>query len=193
MKKLLAILLAAIMLLSLAACGENTDNPSGNENTPGTSQSEGQGGTENQGGEDAKEWNENNWQEFLAENFGLSNVSNPGGTVGVVRNASGQIKHIIFDDMPESFNYEEYVGQIWDICVGAAKDGSPQLSARSRGRDKSREIACNARACGGISCPSAAPDPPSGIRSRGSRGLSGCGSALRTERSGSLRRGRSDP
>ena len=39
MKKLLAILLAAIMLLSLAACGNNNDNPSGSENNPGTSQS----------------------------------------------------------------------------------------------------------------------------------------------------------
>ena len=40
MKKLLAILLAAIMLLSLAACGNNDDNPSGSENNPGTSQSD---------------------------------------------------------------------------------------------------------------------------------------------------------
>ena len=38
MKRLFAILIAAMMLLSLAACGENTDNPSGNENNPGTSQ-----------------------------------------------------------------------------------------------------------------------------------------------------------
>ena len=51
MKKVLAILLAAMMLLSLAACGNNDDNPSGSENNPGTSQSDNQGGTENQGGE----------------------------------------------------------------------------------------------------------------------------------------------
>jgi len=38
MKKLLAILLAGLMMLSFAACGTN-DNPSGSENTPGTSQS----------------------------------------------------------------------------------------------------------------------------------------------------------
>lgn len=38
MKKLFALLLALMMVFALAACGENTDNPSGNENNPGTSQ-----------------------------------------------------------------------------------------------------------------------------------------------------------
>ena len=52
MKRILALLLAAMMLLSLAACGNNDDNPSGSENNPGTSQSDNQGGTENQGGEE---------------------------------------------------------------------------------------------------------------------------------------------
>ena len=52
MKKVLAILLAAMMLLSLAACGNNDDNPSGSENNPGTSQSDNQGGEENKGGEE---------------------------------------------------------------------------------------------------------------------------------------------
>ena len=55
MKKVLAILLAAMMLLSLAACTNNDDNPSGSENNPGTSQSDNQGGTENQGGEEKAE------------------------------------------------------------------------------------------------------------------------------------------
>ena len=54
MKKLLAILLAAIMLLSLAACDTGDDpNPSGSNN-PGTSQNDTPGGTENQGGEENK-------------------------------------------------------------------------------------------------------------------------------------------
>ena len=68
MKKLLAILLAAMMLLSLAACGENTDNPSGNENNPGTSQSDNQGGTEDQGGEE-------NWMDA----YKMSNLVIPEG------------------------------------------------------------------------------------------------------------------
>ena len=51
MKKILAILLAAMMLLSLAACGNN-ETPSGSEgDNPGTSQTGNQGGSENQGGE----------------------------------------------------------------------------------------------------------------------------------------------
>ena len=48
MKKLLALLLAGLMMLSFAACGTN-DNPSGNEDNPGVSQS-GEN-NDNQGGE----------------------------------------------------------------------------------------------------------------------------------------------
>jgi len=46
MKKLLALLLAGLMLLSFVACGTN-DNPSGNEDNPGVSQSDNKGGEEN--------------------------------------------------------------------------------------------------------------------------------------------------
>jgi len=52
MKKLLALLLAGLMMLSFAACGTN-DNPSGNEDNPGVSQS-GEN-NDNQGGEENKE------------------------------------------------------------------------------------------------------------------------------------------
>ena len=44
MKKLLALLLALMMVLSLAACGGGDDTPSGNEDNPGVSQSDNQGG-----------------------------------------------------------------------------------------------------------------------------------------------------
>ena len=52
MKKLLALLLALMMIFALAACGENTDNPSGNENNPGISQTDesNNGGENNEGG-----------------------------------------------------------------------------------------------------------------------------------------------
>ena len=56
MKKLLAILLAAMMLLSLAACGDNNTTDPDKDN-PGVSQSgennDSQGGTENQGSENS--------------------------------------------------------------------------------------------------------------------------------------------
>ncbi len=53
MKKLLAILLAGLILFSLAACGNN-ETPSGSgENAPGTSQNNNQLGEENKQG---KEW-----------------------------------------------------------------------------------------------------------------------------------------
>ena len=54
MKKIFALLLAAVMLSSFAACDTGDDpNPSGSNN-PGTSQNDNPGGTENQGGEENK-------------------------------------------------------------------------------------------------------------------------------------------
>ena len=49
MKKLLAILLAAMMVFALAACGDN-NKPDADKDNPGTSQTDNQGG-ENNGGE----------------------------------------------------------------------------------------------------------------------------------------------
>ncbi|MBQ2819614.1 MAG: hypothetical protein IJF14_04445, partial [Clostridia bacterium] len=51
MKKILAILLALMMVFALAACGDNNTTDPDKDN-PGTSQSGNQGGTENQGGEE---------------------------------------------------------------------------------------------------------------------------------------------
>ena len=53
MKKLFALLIALMMVFSLAACDlGNTENP--NSDNPGTSQTDNQGGSENQGGEENK-------------------------------------------------------------------------------------------------------------------------------------------
>lgn len=46
MKKLFALLIALMMVISLAACGENTDKPSGDTDKPGVSQSGNNGGEE---------------------------------------------------------------------------------------------------------------------------------------------------
>ena len=53
MKKLFALLLAMMMIFSLAACGDNNTTDPDKDN-PGTSQTDNQGGSENQGGEENK-------------------------------------------------------------------------------------------------------------------------------------------
>ena len=87
MKKLLAILLAAMMLLSLAACGNNDDNPSGSENNPGTSQSDNQGGTENQGGESTNGGGENN------ETYDLTTVAGYFASYGYAESDFSTVKN----------------------------------------------------------------------------------------------------
>ena len=79
MKKLLAIILAALMLISLAACGNN-ETPSGSENNPGTSQSGDQGSTENQGGE------ENNSGTTEPDNTSNNSAGNNEGDTWTVEN-----------------------------------------------------------------------------------------------------------
>ena len=54
MKKLLALLLAAMMVFALAACDTGDDPKPSGSNNPGTSQNDTPGGTENQGGEENK-------------------------------------------------------------------------------------------------------------------------------------------
>lgn len=54
MKRILAILLAAMLVFSLAACGDNSDNP-GNTDNPGTSQTDNPGGnTDNPGNQEGQ-------------------------------------------------------------------------------------------------------------------------------------------
>ena len=60
MKKLLALLLALVMVFCLAACGlGGVEDPDTNEDTPGASQTENQGGEENKNTEDTTGGNEN--------------------------------------------------------------------------------------------------------------------------------------
>ena len=53
MKKILAILLAAMMVFALAACGNNEKPDPSNSDKPGTSQTDNQGGENNNGGENS--------------------------------------------------------------------------------------------------------------------------------------------
>ena len=94
MKKILAILLAAILLLSLVACGDNnTTDP--DKDSPGVSQS----GENNDGGdklntkreEAVKQANKDNWQQVVKDNFGVTVTVPDGWTVDIAKYAAGGV------------------------------------------------------------------------------------------------------
>ena len=95
MKKLLALLLAAMMLLSLAACGDNNTTDPDKDN-PGVSQS----GENNDGGdklntkreEAVKQANKDNWQQVVKDNFGVTVTVPDGWTVDIAKYAAGGVK-----------------------------------------------------------------------------------------------------
>ena len=95
MKKLLAILFAAMMLLSLAACGDNNTTDPDKDN-PGVSQS----GENNDGGdklntkreEAVKQANKDNWQQVVKDNFGVTVTVPDGWTVDIAKYAAGGVK-----------------------------------------------------------------------------------------------------
>ena len=94
MKKLLALLLAAMMLLSLAACGDNNTTDPDKDN-PGVSQS----GENNDGGdklntkreEAVKQANKDNWQQVVKDNFGVTVTVPDGWTVDIAKYAAGGV------------------------------------------------------------------------------------------------------
>ena len=95
MKKILAILLAAMMVFALAACGDNnTTDP--DKDSPGVSQS----GENNDGGdklntkreEAVKQANKDNWQQVVKDNFGVTVTVPDGWTVDIAKYAAGGIK-----------------------------------------------------------------------------------------------------
>ena len=95
MKKILAILLAAMMVFALAACGDNnTTDP--DKDSPGVSQS----GENNDGGdklntkreEAVKQANKDNWQQVVKDNFGVTVTVPDGWTVDIAKYAAGGVK-----------------------------------------------------------------------------------------------------
>ena len=95
MKKLLAILLAAMMVFALAACGDNNTTDPDKDN-PGVSQS----GENNDGGdklntkreEAVKQANKDNWQQVVKDNFGVTVTVPDGWTVDIAKYAAGGVK-----------------------------------------------------------------------------------------------------
>ena len=94
MKRILAIILAAMMLLSLAACGDNNTTDPDKDN-PGVSQS----GENNDGGdklntkreEAVKQANKDNWQQVVKDNFGVTVTVPDGWTVDIAKYAAGGV------------------------------------------------------------------------------------------------------
>ena len=94
MKKLLALLLAAMMVFALAACGDNNTTDPDKDN-PGTSQS----GENNDGGdklntkreEAVKQANKDNWQQVVKDNFGVTVTVPDGWIVNIAKYAAGGI------------------------------------------------------------------------------------------------------
>ena len=94
MKKILAILLAAMMVFALAACGDNNTTDPDKDN-PGISQS----GENNDGGdklntkreEAVKQANKDNWQQVVKDNFGVTVTVPDGWTVDIAKYAAGGI------------------------------------------------------------------------------------------------------
>ena len=95
MKKILALLLAAMMVFALAACGDNNTTDPDKDN-PGVSQS----GENNDGGDNlntkreeaVKQANKDNWQQVVKDNFGVTVTVPDGWTVDIAKYAAGGIK-----------------------------------------------------------------------------------------------------
>ena len=95
MKRIISILLAMMMLLSLAACGDNNTTDPDKDN-PGVSQS----GENNDSGdklntkreEAVKQANKDNWQQVVKDNFGVTVTVPDGWTVDIAKYAAGGVK-----------------------------------------------------------------------------------------------------
>ena len=94
MKKLLTLLLAMLMVFSLAACGDNNTTDPDKDN-PGVSQS----GENNNSGdklntkreEAVKQANKDNWQQVVKDNFGVTVTVPDGWTVDIAKYAAGGV------------------------------------------------------------------------------------------------------
>ena len=132
MKKVLAILLAAMMVFALAACGDNNTTDPDKDN-PGTSQSGNQGGTENQGSENNNGGEENNGDS-------LSKVLNDVGlTLESIAPAEGIFDHTFDDEANKIYFYMEagtkkdaasYMNKVIEACKAVA-DGGKLYTANS--------------------------------------------------------------
>ena len=120
MKKLFALLLAAMMVFALAACGDNnTADP--DKDNPGTSQSgennNDKGGTENQGGDNQND----DWQTIMKTTYGIDLTLPNGWSFSNIRKTSGH-----------QFNFN-YTGSDFDSAYVALCETMFDLTAAVSG------------------------------------------------------------
>ena len=120
MKKILAFLLAAMMVFALAACGDNnTTDP--DKDSPGVSQSgennDSQGGTENQGGDNQND----DWQTIMKTTYGIDLTLPNGWSFSNIRETSGH-----------QFNFN-YTGSDFDSAYVALCETMFDLTAAVSG------------------------------------------------------------
>ena len=125
MKKLLAILLAAMMVFALAACGDNNTTDPDKDN-PGVSQS----GENNNGGdklntkreEAVKQANKDNWQQVVKDNFGVTVTVPDGWTVDIAKYAAGGVK-VTFECSSTETEALAFLDGLYDQLKAQAVDG----------------------------------------------------------------------
>ncbi len=125
MKKLFALLLAMMMIFSLAACGNN-ETPSGSEgDNPGVSQN---GGASNKatGGEMVEDADNSKYDE-VERLSGIASIGNPKGyTVDNTDGVSDNFRRVTFSTEAETVaqsDLDSYAAAIWNLCIDVA-DGN---------------------------------------------------------------------
>ena len=126
MKKLFALLLAMMMVLSLAACGGNdTPDPSG-----GTSQQEQPSNTSGSGNEQSgndsvaiEDISSDNWAQVLKENFGIEIALPDGWTVKEVSSPNGYSNVKLFFNVGGSDTYDTFGKTLFAACKTASTKG----------------------------------------------------------------------
>lgn len=143
MKKILALMLAVLLALSLAACGEKENKPSGsNTDKPGTSQTDNQGG-ESTGGDATDEPSEPK-DLSVAEVLALYGLTEDGVAPDeayseVVVDTGYSIKYTVTYNMDvDSLDPEIWMTKLYNAIAAIADDGKV-YEASSGGAELPRE------------------------------------------------------
>jgi hypothetical protein len=123
MKKLVLLALALVLALSLAACGGNTDNPSGNggNNSTNPPASQGENGTTQGGNADTKT------VEGVLAAVGLKvDDVKPNGTTDMNTDndsTSTGVQFWLEGTKYEDFDATSYIDKLWNVVITASDDG----------------------------------------------------------------------